>query len=341
MKQIRLLPVVIAAALALLVLKGFGIMTGGGYVLTGSSSVQAAGGGGAVHDESGETTMGLPVEPTMQDDSPVLADEVPTLALPGSGGQPPAAAHGEASGGDAASGTAAHAEPTGDAGHEADGIAAAADCPPEEAVPEAVEHGADEIDGFDFVAGRNDCIVDPGVNAAGDALPLIKDGAGNMVPLANADGVTPSENAILERLSERRDELDALEAELGMRLALVEAAEKRLEERAVALEVLEARIEAMVDEKRALEESQFVGVVAMYEAMKPKDAAAIFDELDLGVLLRVARAVNPRKMAPIMAKMDPIKAMELTAGLAVDQVEPTIEMSGSANLSALPQIVGQ
>jgi flagellar motility protein MotE (MotC chaperone) len=78
----------------------------------------------------------------------------------------------------------------------------------------------------------------------------------------------------------------------------------------------------------------------MYETMKPKDAAAILDQLEMSVLLRVARGINPRKMAPIMAKMNPAKAMELTAGLAVDQVEPTIEMTAE-DLTALPQIVGQ
>ena len=169
---------------------------------------------------------------------------------------------------------------------------------------------------------------------------MIKDGAGNKVPLATADGQAESENAVLERLSARREELDLRETELEMRMALVEAAEKRIEERTSVLEALEARINAMVDEKRTLEEAQFVGVVAMYETMKPKDAAAIFDELEMPVLLRVARAINPRKMAPIMAKMNPIIAKELTAGLAVDQVEPTIEMTGE-DLAALPQIIGQ
>ncbi len=74
--------------------------------------------------------------------------------------------------------------------------------------------------------------------------------------------------------------------------------------------------------------------------MKPKDAAAIFDQLEMSVLLRVARAMNPRKMAPIMAKMNPSRAQELTAGMAVDQVEPTIELAGE-DLGALPQIVGE
>jgi flagellar motility protein MotE (MotC chaperone) len=75
--------------------------------------------------------------------------------------------------------------------------------------------------------------------------------------------------------------------------------------------------------------------------MKPKDAAGIFDELEMEVLVRIGRALNPRKLAPIMARMNPIKAKDLTANLAVDQVEPTIAMTPVAAVGQLPQIVGQ
>ena len=50
--------------------------------------------------------------------------------------------------------------------------------------------------------------------------------------------------------------------------------------------------------------------------------------------------MSPRKMAPIMAKMDPQKAKELTSGMAVEQAEPTIDL-GQEDLAGLPQIVGQ
>lgn len=338
MTQIRLLPVVIVATFALLLLKGVGIMTGGGYVLVGPSATQAAS-----HDEPGEggaPTLALPTEPTMTDTNPTLSDDAPTLPL-----TPEAAADASDSmhesedeaAHDAAAGSG---EAPADEVHGSEAVADAG-CPPED--PEPVEPAEDHgqvVDGFDFVKARPKCVVDPGVNDAGDALPLIKDGAGNVVPLASVDGRTESEDAIIERLSDRRAELDQREAELDMRMALVEAAEKRIAERTAVLEQLEARINAMVDEKRTLEEAQFTAVVAMYETMKPKDAAAIFDQLEMPVLLRVARAINPRKMAPIMARMDPRKAKDLTAGLAVDRVEPTIEL-GQEDLAALPQIVGQ
>lgn len=338
MKQIRLLPVVIAAALALLALKGLGIMTGGGYVLTGSTAVEAAGGASAPSEDGDGSAITLPVEPTITDNSPVLTDEAPTLALPGASAHGDDAGHAEAEDDGEAAAPAEHAASAG----ESEEDVAAKDCAPVGGGDETEGHGeGDELEGFNFRIGADDCPIDPGVNAAGDALPLTKDGAGNVVPLAVANGSLPSDDAILERLAERRAELDVLESEINMRMALVEAAEKRIEERIAALQALEARIEAMVDEKRALEESQFVSVVAVYETMKPKDAAAIFDQLEMPVLLRVARAISPRKMAPIMARMDPAKAKDLTAGLAVDRVEPTIDMSEDEDLAALPQIIGE
>lgn len=357
MKQVRLLPIVIAAGAALLVLKGFGIMTGGGYVLTGPTQVQAAGGGAAPKEAAAgaeNATMSMPVEPTMLDESPMMDDGAPTLSLSGDDG-----GHGDSSGG--------HGEAAADDGHGDD---AAADAHGDDAADDA--HGEDEAghgegdvpaltdgdhaDGEHAEAGPSTLCPEgeqsvifaspdgggcmEALDETGVATPMEIDAQGMPVPIQDAASAAGSEGEVLERLAERRDELDTRAAELEMRLALVEAAEKRINERTAALEVLEARINAMVDEKRALEEAQFTSLVSMYETMKPKDAAAIFDELDPSVLLRVARAINPRKMGPIMAKMSPMKARDLTSGMAVDQVEPTIDLA-SENLAALPQIVGQ
>src|SRR5690606_23349524 len=67
-KPVRLLPVVIFAAIALLLFKGVGLLTTGGYVLTGTSVAIAAGEEGA--PEAGATpTLVMPHEPTMEDTS--------------------------------------------------------------------------------------------------------------------------------------------------------------------------------------------------------------------------------------------------------------------------------
>ena len=96
----------------------------------------------------------------------------------------------------------------------------------------------------------------------------------------------------------------------------------------------------MVADKKAMEEAGFKSLIAMYEGMKPGDAAAIFNDLDLRVLLRLARGINPRKMAPIMAAMLPARAQELTLHMAdTEAAAPTAPHPG--DLASLPQIVGQ
>ncbi|MCS6758365.1 MAG: hypothetical protein MO852_04280 [Candidatus Devosia euplotis] len=96
----------------------------------------------------------------------------------------------------------------------------------------------------------------------------------------------------------------------------------------------------LVDQRQEMETGQFAGIVAMYETMKPKDAVSIFNNLDMEVLLRVAKTMSPRKMAPILAAMDAARAQELTVKMAALSDQPATEMT-SADLSALPQIVGQ
>jgi flagellar motility protein MotE (MotC chaperone) len=206
-------------------------------------------------------------------------------------------------------------------------------CAPQAAAEPAAGHG--EAPAAADVAPLVDC--PPSVNEHGDALPMELNSAGVLAPMEGEGG---SESELLGRLGERRDSLDAREKELEMRMALVEAAEKRLDERTATLKAIEAKINALVDEKKAAENEQFASIVAMYETMKAKEAATIFNQLDMPVLMRVARAMNPRKMAPVLARMDPMKAKSLTAGLAAEQPEPSLD-TPVEDLASLPQIVGQ
>jgi flagellar motility protein MotE (MotC chaperone) len=50
--------------------------------------------------------------------------------------------------------------------------------------------------------------------------------------------------------------------------------------------------------------------------MKPKDAARIFEELEMDTLLPVTERMNERKLAPVMAEMNPAKAKDITEQLA-------------------------
>ena len=113
------------------------------------------------------------------------------------------------------------------------------------------------------------------------------------VPL-DAQPRSPSERALLERLAERRTEIEARAREVEFRENLLKAAEKRLEGRLAELKDLEARVNTAVQQKDEAEVSRFKNLVMMYENMKAKDAAKIFDRLDLKILVEVSTQINPR-----------------------------------------------
>jgi flagellar motility protein MotE (MotC chaperone) len=64
------------------------------------------------------------------------------------------------------------------------------------------------------------------------------------------------------------------------------------------------------------EERQLNSLVIIYENMKPKDAARIFEELDMVVLLDVIERMKERKTAPILAELNPKRAKTITIELA-------------------------
>ncbi len=124
-----------------------------------------------------------------------------------------------------------------------------------------------------------------------------------------------SERALLERLGERRDEWQQKGRDLEMRERLLENAERKLEARINDLKAAEDKVEGA---KRSDPESGGLkNLVVMYEAMKPKEAARVFDRLTHDVLVPVVLQMNPRKMAEVLAVMTPEAAERLTVALAL------------------------
>lgn len=376
MNKIRLLPVVVMAVAALLVLKTMGLVTNGGYLLTGVTTARAAGGGGGGEGGGEAAAEGgdgatMSSGPTLEDTSPTLADGAPTIGAPaaaagGGHGAPAAAEGGEAAAaGDhgaapAAEGAAPGATPvaastpglncvepnatitasgevvmneTGGGGGHGETPStgqpeSAADAPTTQAEGVEVPEGS-------FAASVIDCLP------SGDAIPMELGPDGKAVPLGTAsDTASGTDQQLLERLTARRNELQQYEQDLTLRASIVDAAEKRIEERTATLQALEGQISTLVDQRQQMETGQFASIVAMYETMRPKDAANIFNNLDMNVLLQVSKTMNPRKMAPILAAMDPARAQELTVKMA-DMSEQPVDQMTPADLAQLPQIVGQ
>ncbi len=128
--------------------------------------------------------------------------------------------------------------------------------------------------------------------------------------------LTPAEIDLLQQLAERRENLDSRERELDIQGALLQAAETRIGKKVKELKTLQAAIAKLIKTYDDQQDAKLQSVVKIYENMKAKDAARIFEELDMDTLLMVAERMKERKLAPIMAKMDPTKATEITVELS-------------------------
>lgn len=159
---------------------------------------------------------------------------------------------------------------------------------------------------------------------------------GAVVSMTAAPAPSAAERAILERLQERRQELEKRARELDIREGLIAEAEKRVNSKLTEIKEGQAQLAIAVQKKDEAEAARFKGLVTMYETMKPRDAAKIFDRLEVGVLLKVASQINPRNMSEILALMSPDRAEHLTVELANRaQAAPKNAVAG------LPKIEGR
>ena len=158
-----------------------------------------------------------------------------------------------------------------------------------------------------------------------DDLPLELAGA----------GVSSAEMDVLTSLSDRRDALEGRERQLDLRANLITAAEKRVDDKILQLKDLQTKIESLLGQRDQMETAQLDGLVKVYTAMKPKDAARIFAALDDSVRLGVAGRMKSDTMAGIMAALPPDVAQKITVELASRYALPA-ETAAAASTASAP-----
>ena len=195
---------------------------------------------------------------------------------------------------------------------------------------------------FNFPGGKTDSDITGSVAAKKEepkpavSAPQTAKPDGTVLFPEQTQAVSPSERAILERLQARRQELEARAREIDIRENLLKSAEKRIEGRVEELKGVEARIVTKTEQKNEAEVARFKGLVTMYEGMKPRDAAKVFDRLEMPVLIEIASQIAPRKMSDILGLMSPEAAERLTVELA-----RRAGTDKSASTADLPKIEGK
>lgn len=375
MKTLRLLPIVLFATSALLVLKLVGLSTGTGSFALGPVAAAAAGDGGHGAPAEGGHGAAKPADAESIEDPIILgapldlAKEAEALAKQQEGGghggghgAPAEGGHGEAAPAEGGHGEAAPAE--GGHGEAAPaaaehGAAAPAEGGHGEAAPAAGEHAAAPAPaaGEHGAAPADAGHAAPAEGGHGSGGPKLPAGVTTVRPEEYRPPGSTSEAAVLEALGKRRDELDRRQQEIDVRMKMLRAAEIRLQQRVDELKSIENQLNAVPGAGAApagqggageggaavpgaaaaeREDEQIKGLVLLYEAMKPKAAAEVFNSLDVTVLTAIARKMNPRKLSPVLAAMAPAKAARLTMLLAGDQGPRQIVVRMSDEPSTTP-----
>lgn len=142
--------------------------------------------------------------------------------------------------------------------------------------------------------------------------------------LANplADRFAEEEISVLQSLALRRQELEKRETELNDREVMLTATEQKLDAKLQELETVRAEVEELLGQQQKVQKERLDRLVKIYETMKPKDAATIFNEMQTEVLLSMLERMSERKMAPIIAAMDPRRARFISTLLVEEKKLP-------------------
>lgn len=117
---------------------------------------------------------------------------------------------------------------------------------------------------------------------------------------------------LLTALAAEQEALKNRTARLEAREANLELSKIAIQEQIQHLETLEKRIKDLVGSSETQQNEDITRLVRMYSAMKPNQAGAIMDEMDIEVTVMVLAAMQESVSGPILANMRPVRAQAVS-----------------------------
>jgi len=183
-------------------------------------------------------------------------------------------------------------------------------------------------------AATNTALPPPTIQPKGVCAPTAAE-------LAKEAGLSPAELQVLQNLGARRGQLDQREADLSTQLALLAAAEAKLDAKTKVLNGLKNDVQALLAQANGREAAEVDRLVKVYEGMKPKDAAARMAILEDSVRLPIAAKMKERSLASVVGQMPPAEAKKLTEALAHRfAAAQTLAQNASAQADAAASATG-
>ncbi len=124
-----------------------------------------------------------------------------------------------------------------------------------------------------------------------------------------------SEIQILQELAERREALDVKAQEIDKRAVQLKVAEDEIDKKLKQLKEYEQRLNKLINQYSDQEKENVASLVKLYSSMKPKDAARIFNTMNLDISVAILKGMKPSASSAIISQMDSERAQAITAVL--------------------------
>lgn len=127
---------------------------------------------------------------------------------------------------------------------------------------------------------------------------------------------SPKEVLVFKSLGLRRQELDKREKSLHQKEMEIGLLDKKIKEKVTALQEIEKKVKEQLSilDKTEIEKAE--KLAKLYSTMKPKDAASIFEGLDLAIVIAIASKMSEKKLSAIFALLSPDKARQITTKIS-------------------------
>lgn len=144
---------------------------------------------------------------------------------------------------------------------------------------------------------------------------FLNDGKPENAKNAPNSAFSQSEILILQELAERREALDIRAQAIDKRAIQLKVTEEEINKKLRQLQEYETRLQKLVNTYSEQEKANIASMVKLYSAMKPQDAARIFNSLDMNITVALLRGMKPSSSSAILSQMDSQKAQAVTAEL--------------------------
>lgn len=147
---------------------------------------------------------------------------------------------------------------------------------------------------------------------AAPAKPATEKALAEAVPAAPTAALSASDLDHLQKLNERKKELDAREEELNRMETELQAQKGELEKRMKELEEMRGKISSILEDRVKLDDEKIDTLVQMYSNMKAPQAAKVFETMDEDLAVEILGRMKKKNAADIMNLLKPEKAQVLS-----------------------------